>query len=76
MHKIFEINSREEIRELEVKVQKERERYKLSTQNVSGGYSAIPMLPINSAVKYLIAILVKIWINVFFVLLIVKSSER
>lgn len=76
MPKILEINSREEIRELEVKVQKERERYKLSTQNVSGGYSAIPMLPINSAVRYLITILVKMWINVFFVLLIVKSSER
>lgn len=41
---------REEIRELETKVQKERERYKISTQNSSGGFSAIPMLPINASV--------------------------
>lgn len=41
---------REEIRELESKVQKERERYKLSTQTISGGFSAIPLMPINSAV--------------------------
>lgn len=43
-------NYREEIRELEMKVQRERERYKLSTQTLSGGFSAIPMMPINSAV--------------------------
>lgn len=42
---------REEIRELESKVQKERERYKLSTQTISGGFSAIPLMPINSAVR-------------------------
>lgn len=42
---------REEIRELEIKVQRERERYKLSTQTLSGGFSAIPMMPINSAVR-------------------------
>lgn len=42
---------REEIRDLESKVQRERERYKLSTQTLSGGFSAIPMMPINSAVK-------------------------
>lgn len=31
-------------------MQRERERYKLSTQTLSGGFSAIPMMPINSAV--------------------------
>lgn len=34
-----------------MKVQRERERYKLSTQTLSSGFSAIPMMPINSAVK-------------------------
>lgn len=43
---------REEIRDLEMKVQRERERYKLSTQTLSSGFSAIPMMPINSAVEY------------------------
>ncbi|XP_055316781.1 Bardet-Biedl syndrome 7 protein homolog [Sitodiplosis mosellana] len=42
---------KEEIRDLEMKVQRERERYKLSTQTLSGGYSAIPMMPINSALS-------------------------
>lgn len=43
--------NREEIRDIELKVQRERERYKLSTQALSSGFSAIPMMPINSAVN-------------------------
>lgn len=42
---------REEIKEIEQKVQKERERYKLSTQSMSAGLSAIPMISINDTVK-------------------------
>lgn len=42
---------REEIHELELKVQKERERYKMSTQSMSPGLSAIPMMPINYSVN-------------------------
>lgn len=49
---MYQFFYREEIRDLESKVQKERERYKLSTQTVSGGFSAIPMMPINSAVCF------------------------
>lgn len=41
---------REEIRELEVKVQKERDRYKQSTQSMSSGLSAIPVLAVNDSV--------------------------
>lgn len=42
---------REEIQELETKVQRERERYKMSTQSMSPGLSAIPMLPVNHSVN-------------------------
>lgn len=48
---------REEIKEIEQKVQKERDRYKLSTQSMSAGLSAIPMISINDTVYI---ILVKI----------------
>lgn len=40
-----------EIDDLEIKVQKERERYQHSTQSMSDGISALPMLPINDSVK-------------------------
>lgn len=40
-----------EIDELEQKVQRERERYQLSTQSMSDGLSAIPILPINDSVN-------------------------
>lgn len=40
-----------EIEELEQKVQRERERYQLSTQSMSDGLSAIPILPINDSVN-------------------------
>ncbi|EAA00146.3 Bardet-Biedl syndrome 7 protein-like [Anopheles arabiensis] len=40
---------RAEINELEQTIAKERERYQLSTQALSSGLSAIPMLPINDA---------------------------
>uniref|UniRef100_A0A8W7PJF4 Bardet-Biedl syndrome 7 protein homolog n=1 Tax=Anopheles coluzzii TaxID=1518534 RepID=A0A8W7PJF4_ANOCL len=40
---------RAEIYELEQTIAKERERYQLSTQALSSGLSAIPMLPINDA---------------------------
>ncbi|XP_053670850.1 Bardet-Biedl syndrome 7 protein-like [Anopheles nili] len=40
---------RAEIYELEQTIAKERERYQLSTQALSSGLSAIPMLPINDS---------------------------
>lgn len=45
---------REEIHELELKVQKERERYKMSTQSMSPGLSAILMMPVNHSVNHFI----------------------
>lgn len=43
-----------EIAELEAKVLKEREKYQMSTQALSSGLSAIPMLAINDSVCYMI----------------------
>lgn len=40
-----------EIEDLEHKVAKERERYQISTQSMSDGISAIPMLPVNDSVS-------------------------
>lgn len=49
---------------MEQKVQKECERYKISTQNLSGGFSAIPVLPINSTVSLVIHSLKKYKYNI------------
>lgn len=41
---------RNEIEDLEHKVARERERYQISTQSMSDGISAIPMMPVNDSV--------------------------
>lgn len=44
--------SRAEIEGIEQTVSKEREKYQLSTQAISSGLSAIPVMTINDAVKF------------------------
>lgn len=51
---------RNEIEDLEHKVARERERYQISTQSMSDGISAIPMMPVNDSVSLKIRILLRI----------------